>query len=169
MNGQLPSDVCLKSWLSVTDEPPDIYAVAFQELDLSPKAITFSESRPDPVWMWVHYVNDWILLSIQLKSNFPSTTNSQKVKDGLHPGADYEELISVRLVGMMLVICVRQELRKNIVRYSTETVGTGALNFMVSPLRPRFWLRLKIGIEISRVTRAVLVLVYSWTKRSSVS
>ncbi|KAG4067686.1 hypothetical protein HA402_005458 [Bradysia odoriphaga] len=105
VNGQLPNDVCLKSWLSVTDEPPDIYAVAFQELDLSPKAITFSESRPDPVWI-------------------------QKVKDGLHPGADYEELISVRLVGMMLVIAVRQELRKNIIRYSTETVGTGALNFM---------------------------------------
>lgn len=51
--------------------------------------------------------------------------------DGLHPGAVYEELISVRLVGMMLVIVVRQELRKNIIRYSTETVGTGALNFMV--------------------------------------
>lgn len=51
--------------------------------------------------------------------------------DGLHPGAVYEELISVRLVGMMLVIVVRQELRKNVIQYSTETVGTGALNFMV--------------------------------------
>lgn len=45
----------------------------------------------------------------------------------------YEELVSVRLVGMMLTIIVRQELRKNVVRYSTETVGTGALNFMVNP------------------------------------
>lgn len=51
--------------------------------------------------------------------------------DGLHPDAVYEVLVSVRLVGMMLVIVVRQELRKNIIRYSTETVGTGALNFMV--------------------------------------
>lgn len=52
VNGQPPNDICLKSWLSVpSDEPPDIYAVAFQELDLSPKAITFNESRPDPVWM----------------------------------------------------------------------------------------------------------------------
>lgn len=51
VNGQLPNDICLKNWLSITDEPPDIYAVAFQELDLSPKAITFNESRPDPVWM----------------------------------------------------------------------------------------------------------------------
>ncbi len=51
--------------------------------------------------------------------------------DGLHPDAVYEELISVRLVGMMLVVVVRQELRKNVIRYSTEAVGTGALNFMV--------------------------------------
>lgn len=51
VNGQPPSDVVLRSWLANCSEPPDIYAVAFQELDLSPKAITFSESRPDPVWM----------------------------------------------------------------------------------------------------------------------
>lgn len=62
------------------------------------------------------------------RSFFP---HSRKVMDGVHPAAVYEELISVRLVGMMLVIVVRQELRKNIIRYSTETVGTGALNFMV--------------------------------------
>lgn len=51
--------------------------------------------------------------------------------DSLHPGAVYEELVSVRLVGMMLVIAIRGELRKNVIRYSTQTVGTGALNFMV--------------------------------------
>lgn len=52
--------------------------------------------------------------------------------DSLNPNAVYEELVSVRLVGMMLVIVVKQELRKNIVRYSTQTVGTGILSFMVS-------------------------------------
>lgn len=50
----------------------------------------------------------------------------------LNPNANYEELVSVRLVGMMLTVIVRQELRKNVLRYSTQTVGTGALNFMVS-------------------------------------
>lgn len=49
----------------------------------------------------------------------------------LNPNANYEELVSVRLVGMMLTVIVRQELRKNVLRYSTQTVGTGALNFMV--------------------------------------
>lgn len=52
--------------------------------------------------------------------------------DCLHPKAMYEELVSVRLVGMMLIVAIRQELRKNVIRYSIQTVGTGALNFMVS-------------------------------------
>lgn len=51
VNGQPPGDVCLTKWLSASDEPPDIYAVAFQEFDLSHRAITFNDSRPDPVWM----------------------------------------------------------------------------------------------------------------------
>lgn len=51
VNGKPCGDIELKAWLSATEHPPDIYAVAFQELDLSPKAITFSENRPDPVWM----------------------------------------------------------------------------------------------------------------------
>lgn len=50
--------------------------------------------------------------------------------DSLHPGAKYEELVSVRLVGMMLTIIVRKELRRNVTRCWTQTVGTGALNFM---------------------------------------
>lgn len=51
VNGQASNDICLNEWLAVSDEPPDIYAIAFQELDLSPKAITFNETRPDPVWV----------------------------------------------------------------------------------------------------------------------
>lgn len=48
----------------------------------------------------------------------------------LNPNANYEELVSVRLVGMMLSIIVKQELRKNVVRYATQAVGTGTLNFV---------------------------------------
>lgn len=48
--------------------------------------------------------------------------------DGLHPAADYEELVSVRLVGMMMVVAVRRDLRKNIVKANTYSVGNGVLN-----------------------------------------
>lgn len=45
----------------------------------------------------------------------------------LNPNEVYEELVSVRLVGMMLTVIVRQDLRKNVLRYETQTVGTGRL------------------------------------------
>lgn len=51
VNGRPCTDISLDSWLAQTEEPPDIYAIAFQELDLTTKAVTFSVSRPDPVWM----------------------------------------------------------------------------------------------------------------------
>lgn len=51
VNGRPCDDIDLKDWLSVTNDPPDIYAVAFQELDLSTLAIARSDSRPDAVWM----------------------------------------------------------------------------------------------------------------------
>lgn len=57
--------------------------------------------------------------------------SSRRIMSSLNPNANYEELVSVRLVGMMLTVIVRQELRKNVLRYSTQAVGTGALNFMV--------------------------------------
>lgn len=56
---------------------------------------------------------------------------SKKVMDGLHSGAVYEELVSVRLVGMMLIIVVREELRQNVTQCSIQTVGTGILNMVV--------------------------------------
>lgn len=51
VNGRPCDDIDLKDWLSVTNDPPDIYAVAFQELDLSPMAIARGDNRPDPIWM----------------------------------------------------------------------------------------------------------------------
>lgn len=45
----------------------------------------------------------------------------------LNADAIYEELVSVRLVGMMLTIIVRQELRKNVIHVETQTVTSGLL------------------------------------------
>lgn len=51
----------------------------------------------------------------------------RKIMSSLNPDANYEELVSVRLVGMMLTIVVRQELRKNVTQTETQTVTSGAL------------------------------------------
>lgn len=106
VNGQAPGDTRLNEWLNTTETIPDIYAIAFQELDLSAKAFTVSETKPDPIWV-------------------------RKIMEALHPGAVYEELESVRLVGMMLTVVVRREVRRHVSRFSASYVGTGALNMMV--------------------------------------
>lgn len=109
VNGQSPGDVRLNEWLNANEGVPDIYAIGFQELDLSAKAFTVSETKPDPIWI-------------------------QRIMEGLHPGAVYEVLESVRLVGMQLTVVVRKEVRRHVSRFAVASVGTGALNMMVSRL-----------------------------------
>lgn len=49
-----PSDIDLHEWLSTGAEPPDIYAVAFQELDMNARSIALGETKRDAVmegWM----------------------------------------------------------------------------------------------------------------------
>ena len=41
------STVDLSSWLAVDEEPPDIYAIAFQELDMSVQSVMFNSQGGD--------------------------------------------------------------------------------------------------------------------------
>lgn len=50
----------------------------------------------------------------------------------LNPSAEYEELTSVRLVGVMLTIIVRKDIRHKIQGFSSHTVATGTFNVLVS-------------------------------------
>lgn len=52
VNVQSSESVDLNEWLTNGDEPPDIYAIAFQELDMSARAITMSEAKPDINWTY---------------------------------------------------------------------------------------------------------------------
>ncbi|XP_058459082.1 inositol polyphosphate 5-phosphatase OCRL [Malaya genurostris] len=104
VNGQTSEDIELPEWLSTTDDPPDIYAVGFQEIEWTPEKIIMNETKIDRTWV-------------------------NKVMTGLHKGAEYEELASVRLVGMMLTVAVKRTLRDQISDCLTAAVGTGTLKW----------------------------------------
>lgn len=94
----------LREWLATTNDAPDIYAIGLQEIDMSAETIFRGETRPDYNWI-------------------------AKIMEGLHPADNYEELVTVRLVGMMLTVAVKTSLRGSISKCCSSMVGTGTLKF----------------------------------------
>nr|XP_055212914.1 type II inositol 1,4,5-trisphosphate 5-phosphatase isoform X7 [Gorilla gorilla gorilla] len=104
VNGQSPKE-CLRLWLSNGIQAPDVYCVGFQELDLSKEAFFFHDTPKEEEWF-------------------------KAVSEGLHPDVKYAKVKLIRLVGIMLLLYVKQEHAAYISEVEAETVGTGIMGRM---------------------------------------
>ncbi|XP_011811038.1 PREDICTED: type II inositol 1,4,5-trisphosphate 5-phosphatase [Colobus angolensis palliatus] len=104
VNGQSPKER-LQPWLSDGVQAPDVYCVGFQELDLSKEAFFFHDTPKEEEWF-------------------------KAVSEGLHPDAKYAKVKLIRLVGIMLLLYVKQEHAAYVSEVEAETVGTGIMGRM---------------------------------------
>ncbi|XP_053994193.1 inositol polyphosphate 5-phosphatase OCRL isoform X1 [Hylaeus volcanicus] len=105
VNGQPPNGIKLHEWLSYDKTPPDVYAIGFQELDLTKEAFLFNDTPREEEWR-------------------------QVVAKSLHPDGVYEQVAIVRLVGMMLLVYALNSHMPFIKDVSVDTVGTGIMGKM---------------------------------------
>ncbi|KAK7080496.1 hypothetical protein SK128_017628 [Halocaridina rubra] len=102
VNGRSPI-VGLADWLAVDEDPPDVYCVGFQELDLNTETFLFNNTPKEHEWL-------------------------NAVLNGIHPKARYQKVRLVRLVGMMLIVLVQEKHLAYIRNVAVDTVGTGIMN-----------------------------------------
>ena len=50
VNGQAPNGITVEEWLSSDPVAPDLYAIGFQELDLSKEAFLFNDTPREEEW-----------------------------------------------------------------------------------------------------------------------
>ncbi|RUS72880.1 hypothetical protein EGW08_019354 [Elysia chlorotica] len=104
VNGQSPAEA-LHKWMVVDNDAPDIYAICFQELDLSKEAFIFNDSPKETEWQ-------------------------NAVKAYLHPKASYRKVKSIRLIGVLLIVYIQEKHVPYVKFIDTDSVPTGIMGFL---------------------------------------
>ncbi|XP_069133751.1 inositol polyphosphate 5-phosphatase OCRL-like isoform X1 [Argopecten irradians] len=106
VNGQSPlPGSSLKKWLDVDQDCPDIFAIGFQELDLSNQAYIFSDSAKETEWLTA------------VRKSLPAKSLYKKVK-------------LIRLVGVMMIVYIKEKYAHKVHFVDSDYVATGIMGIM---------------------------------------
>ncbi|KAJ7363423.1 hypothetical protein OS493_009576 [Desmophyllum pertusum] len=104
VNGQSPAED-VTPWLACDQDPPDVFCLGFQELDLSAETLIKNITPRE---------DEWLKLAEQ----------------GLHPKAQYTKVKTIRLVGILLMVFVKNKYLSFVTEVDAETVATGIMGLM---------------------------------------
>ncbi|KAH8276379.1 hypothetical protein KR026_009108 [Drosophila bipectinata] len=94
----------LRSWLSRSEQPPDIYAIGIQELYVPAKnMLSSTEAAADAQWI-------------------------QTMINSMYPGVEYSILKSYRMMAVFLIVIVREPLKQQILNVRCHHVTRGIFN-----------------------------------------
>ncbi|XP_015777933.1 PREDICTED: inositol polyphosphate 5-phosphatase OCRL-1-like [Acropora digitifera] len=105
VNEQVPTKE-VSSWLSVDDEPPDIFVLGLQEVDLTADSFLKKDLPREEAWLKI-------------------------MEKGLHPKGQYEKVKSIRLVGILLMVFIENKHLSFVKDVYAESVATGIMGLMV--------------------------------------
>lgn len=95
--------ISLREWLHTIDDTPDIYVIGLQEIAMDADTIIRNVTKVIHTW-------------------------NERIMEGVHPDAEYEELASIRFVGMQLTVLIKKEIQSAVCDIMTAMVPRGALN-----------------------------------------
>jgi len=100
VNEKPPPATELVDWLSVDKDPPVIYAIGLQEIDVSVENLLLHKTPREKEWLTA-------------------------ITKALHPKASYRKLKVVRLVGMLLVVFIQEKYMDHVSEVASGVIGTG--------------------------------------------
>ncbi|XP_078372511.1 inositol polyphosphate 5-phosphatase OCRL-like isoform X3 [Oculina patagonica] len=104
VNGQYPAEE-VSPWLAADHDPPDVFSLGFQELDLSAETLLKNVTPREDEWL-------------------------KMAEQGLHPKAQYTKVKTIRLVGILLMVFVKNKYLPYVTEVDAETVATGIMGLM---------------------------------------
>lgn len=104
VNEQVPRKE-VSSWLSVDDEPPDLFVLGLQELDLTADSFLKKDLPREEAWLTI-------------------------MEKGLHPKGQYKKVKSIRLVGILLMVFIEDKHLSFVKDVYAESVATGIMGLM---------------------------------------